>query len=269
MDASAVNPNTRRPIGQSAGVFCDPLPKVYLAFDAERQIPPGPALEQAMGIVISLRDWRALRRPASAPASRPARRPVRATFFYDLRSPWTYLTAERADRLLPALRWQPVAADALEDGAGADPRDERVRAAVERRASELGLPVAWPDGWCPGGRVAMRMASLADEEGCSAGFVLAATRLAFCGGYDLDDPEILAEAAAAAGLDFDLALRAAGEVWRDLDMERAALRLLRLGASELPTAIVNRVVFSGERRLSEAAAAAMCPLEPRSRRASR
>ena len=222
-----------------------------------------------MGIVISMRDWRALRRIPSAPAARPARRPVRATFFYDLRSPWTYLTAERADRLLPGLRWRPVAGDALEGGAGADPRDERVRAAVERRASELGLPVAWPDGWSPGGAAAMRMASLADEHGCAAGFVLAATRLAFCGGYDLDDPEILAEAAAAAGVDFELALQAAGEMWRDLEMERAALRLTRLGASELPTAIVDRLVFSGERRLSEAAAAAMCPLEPRSRRASR
>ena len=144
-----------------------------------------------------------------------------------------------------------------------------MRAAVERRAEELGLPVAWPDDWSAGARGAMRMASLAEELGCGAGFVLAATRLAFCGGYDLDDPEILAEAAAAAGLDLELALCAAGEIRRDLEMERAALRLMRLGAADLPTAIVDRLVFSGERRLSEAAAAAMGPLEHRSRRASR
>ena len=36
------------------------------------------------------------------------------------------------------------------------------------------------------------------EGGRGAGFVLAASRLAFCGGFDLEDPEILAEAAAAA-----------------------------------------------------------------------
>jgi 2-hydroxychromene-2-carboxylate isomerase len=102
----------------------------------------------------------------------------------------------------------------------------------------------------------MRMAALADEHGCAAPFVLAATRLAYCGGFDLDDPEILAEAAAPADLDFDLALEAAGEAWRDLEMERAALRLLRMGAPDLPTAIVDRLAFPGEARLGEAAAAA-------------
>ncbi len=49
----------------------------------------------------------------------------------------------------------------------------------------------------------MRVASLAAERGRGAAFVLAAGRLAFCGGFDLDDPEILAEAAAAAGLALD------------------------------------------------------------------
>ena len=75
-----------------------------------------------------------------------------------------------------------------------------------------GCPSPGPDDWSAGARGAMRMASLAEELGCGAGFVLAATRLAFCGGYDLDDPEILAEAAAAAGLDLELALCAAGEI---------------------------------------------------------
>ena len=41
-----------------------------------------------------------------------------------------------------------------------------------------------------------------------AAFVLAATRLAFCGGFDLEDPEILAEAAAAAGIVLDDYLQA-------------------------------------------------------------
>ena len=42
---------------------------------------------------------------------------------------------------------------------------------------------------------------------------LAIGRLSFCGGFDVDDPEILAEAAAAAGLDLDACLLAAVNPW--------------------------------------------------------
>ena len=41
----------------------------------------------------------------------------------------------------------------------------------------------------------MRAAHYASQQGRGAAFVLAAGRLAFCGGFDLDDPELLAEAA--------------------------------------------------------------------------
>ena len=51
-------------------------------------------------------------------------------------------------------------------------------------------------------------------------FVLAASRLAFCGGFDLEDPETLAEAAAAAALPVSPVLAAAGD--RDLDGQLAA-----------------------------------------------
>jgi 2-hydroxychromene-2-carboxylate isomerase len=101
----------------------------------------------------------------------------------------------------------------------------------------------------------MRVAALAAEHGRAAEFVLAASRLAFCGGYDVDDPEILAEAAAAADLGLDECLRAAGELRRDGPMERAALRLLAQGADALPVLVVGRTLFCGEDRLPEAAAA--------------
>jgi 2-hydroxychromene-2-carboxylate isomerase len=216
-----------------------------------------------MGIVISMDDRRG-RRWSPRLAARLEHRDARPVFFFDLASPWTYLAAERADRLLPDLRWRPASGVAL-SGSAADPRDPVVRAAVERRAVELGLPVAWPDGWSTA-RGAMRIATLADENGRAAPFVLAAARLAFCGGYDLGDPEILAEAVAAAGLDLEQALRAGGQVARDGDIERAAQRLLRLGAAELPAVILDRLVFAGERRLSEAAAAAAGPIEHRRHR---
>ena len=66
----------------------------------------------------------------------------------------------------------------------------------------------------------MRVAALAAAEGGHAApFVLAASRLAFCGGFDLDDPEVLAEAAAAAGLELPEVLAAAGDRSRDGEME--------------------------------------------------
>ena len=67
----------------------------------------------------------------------------------------------------------------------------------------------------------MRAASYAAEQGRGAAFVLAAGRLAFCGGFDLDDPELLAEAAAAAGIDMEGWLHALGEVSRDGEIEAA------------------------------------------------
>ena len=117
------------------------------------------------------------------------------------------------------------------------------------------MPLVWPDSW-PTGRSAIRVTSLAAERGRAAPFVLAASRLAFCGGYDLDDPEALAEAAAAAGLGLEEALQAAGDVRRDGPLERAGLRLLAQGAQTLPVFVVGHALFCGERRLGEALAMA-------------
>jgi 2-hydroxychromene-2-carboxylate isomerase len=199
-----------------------------------------------MGELISLSERRAARAEAHAPPVRP-----RVSFFFDLASPWTYLAAERVDRRFAEVRWQPAVGEAL-PGA----RDLAAqRGAVEERAEELQLPLVWPEAQPAAGRSAMRVADLAAERGRAAEFVLAASRLAFCGGYDMDDPEILAEAAAAADLGLDECLRAAGELRRDGPMERAALRLLAQGADALPVLIVGRTLFCGEHRLPEAAAA--------------
>ena len=103
---------------------------------------------------------------------------------------------------------------------------------------------------------AMRVAHFAAHEGRGAAFVLAATRLAFAGGFDLDDLEILTEAAAAAGLRLDHCLRAAREERRDGAIEAAARRLLGAGADRLPALSVSRGVFSGEDRVGDAVATA-------------
>src|SRR3954470_118575 len=153
-----------------------------------------------MGDVISLGEIRAARAESRGAAPAGAGRAPRVTFFFDLVSPWTYLAAERADRLFARDRWRPAIGDAIAGGRTApDPRDEAERAAAERRADALRLPLVWPDGWALSGRAAPRAPAPAGRRGRAAPFVLAASRLAFCGGYELDDPEVIAEAAAAAG----------------------------------------------------------------------
>ena len=165
-----------------------------------------------MARVLSLADHRAAR------AAREQPRP-RVTFAFDLASPWTYLAAERVDRLFTGVHWRPAFGDDLGGAclAVAGSREIGTRAereAVERRAAELRLPLVWPDE-APDGRQAMRVAALAAERERAAPFVLAAGRLTFCGGYDLDDPETLAEAAAAAGDGLREALAAADDQGRD------------------------------------------------------
>jgi 2-hydroxychromene-2-carboxylate isomerase len=222
-----------------------------------------------MGDLISLSARRAGRAAASRGADHVDRRP-RVTFYFDLASPWTYLAAERAERVFPGGHWRPATGEVLLGARAApDPRDEALRDAAERRAHELRLPLVWPDAWPATGQGAMRVAAMAAEHGHAAPFVLAAGRLAFCGGYDLDDPLVIAEAAAAAALPLDEALAAAREVGRDGAMERTAMRLLRRGADELPVAVVGRRLFAGEGRLAEAAAAAIASPSVAVRRTAR
>jgi 2-hydroxychromene-2-carboxylate isomerase len=184
--------------------------------------------------------------------------PRRAEFFFDLSSPFTYLAAERVDRAFEDVVWTPASAAALQraqqgdDGAGLD----RLRQVAEERAALLRLPLSWPERFPADVPAAMRVAALASQAGRGAAFVLAATRLAFCGGFDLEDPEILAEAAAAANIVLDDCLAAARDTGRDGAIEAEGRRLLAAGADRLPALRVGRALYWGEDRLSDAALAA-------------
>jgi 2-hydroxychromene-2-carboxylate isomerase len=202
-----------------------------------------------MGTVTSLQEHRLARANRVARASGA---PVPTTLFFDLGSPYTYLAAERAERLFTRLEWLPASADALQ---AAELTEAGLRD-VRDRAQLLRLPFVWPEEPPQAVRGAMRVASLAAERGCGAAFVLAASRLAFCGGFDVDDPEILAEAAAVAGIGLGETLAAAGDAGRDGPIEEAGRRLLAAGATRLPALRVGRMLFCGEDRLIEAAAAA-------------
>jgi 2-hydroxychromene-2-carboxylate isomerase len=220
-----------------------------------------------MGELISMAAARAARVQGVRGAQVRRRPAPRVRFSFDLLSPWTYLVAERVDRLFPAVHWIPVLG--LAPRAGTSHRASffggRERAAVEARAAELRMPLVWPQCGRGAGRGPLRVAAVAAEAGRAAPFVLAAGRLAFCGGFDLDDPEILAEAVAAAGLALGEALAAAGDPARDAALGRGALALRRRGADAPPALAVGHRLFCGEARLAEAAAAAAAAPAPRRR----
>ena len=208
-----------------------------------------------MGDVIRLSERRAALRPR-----RPAglRSRSRAEFFFDLACPFTYLAAERIERAFDEVEWRPAFADALRRSSLA--RDAfgaaSVRRAAEERAAALRLPLVWPERFPAEVPAAMRVAGYAAESGRGAAFVLAATRLAFCGGFDLDDPEILAEAAAAAGVVLEDTLHAARYEGRDGAIASAGRAVLAAGADQLPALRVGRALYWGEDRISQALLAA-------------
>jgi 2-hydroxychromene-2-carboxylate isomerase len=206
-----------------------------------------------MGDVIRLSERRnALRRPDLG------RRRVRsrAEIYFDLACPFTYLVAEKVERSFDDVRWRPASSDALRCSPPGELCAAAMRRAAEERAVALRMPLVWPERFPAAVPAAMRVAAHAADGGRGAAFVLAATRLAFCGGFDLDDPEILAEAAAAAGIALDDALQTARDESRDGAIEGAGRALLAAGADRLPALRVGRALYWGEERVGDALVAA-------------
>ena len=197
-----------------------------------------------------------LRRVARQQSDITADGPTEAEFYFDLASPFAYLAAERVERTFTTVRWIPASARMLGRGA-VDVERERANAAA--RAAALRLPLVWPERWPNDVPAAMRAASYAGEQDRAAAFVIAACRLAWAGGFDLEDPQVLAEAAAAASLSVEGCLRAAQDAARDVGIEDAGRRIAAAGADRLPAFVVGRALFAGEERIAEAAAFARQP----------
>lgn len=196
-----------------------------------------------MAEIIALADRRRAR-ATQMPASGLA-------FYFDLSCPFSYLAAERVEWTLGDVDWVPVARRELKH----DSRpEEEIRVQAERRASELRLPLVWPDRFPAPVPGALRAAQCAAQSGAGARFSLAAARLAFCGGFDLEDPEVLAEAAAAAGMSLEDCLAVAGDAAFEAPLRATAMELVGQGLRELPAVRVGSRLFVGEERLSEAAA---------------
>ena len=117
------------------------------------------------------------------PLQRKTRRrePLRAQLFFDLACPFTYLAIERVERAFSHVTWTATSSETLQRRCLADDPEgaDRVRAAAERRAAQLRLPLVWPEHFPREVPAAMRAAAYAAEQGRGGEFVLAAGRLAF------------------------------------------------------------------------------------------
>jgi 2-hydroxychromene-2-carboxylate isomerase len=188
---------------------------------------------------------------------------TQAIFYFDLGSPFAYLTAERIAEVMPEpVHWQPISLGAVFKLTGRsswaldDPaRRQAGMAEVERRARSYGLPpLQWPDPWPGNYLMAMRAATFAQSEGRTHEFVMCAFRNAFQRGHDLSLPARVLQAAGEAGLDpveVDEATRA---VEVKLALREATDAAHRLGVFGVPTITVDRELFWGDDRLEEAAA---------------
>jgi 2-hydroxychromene-2-carboxylate isomerase len=190
-----------------------------------------------------------------------------AVFYYDLGSPYAYLTGERIASVFEAAgaepaEWQPILLGGLFKrfgrsswGQGPD-RDAGMRE-CERRAQAYGLPpIRWPEPWPGDMLVAMRTATFAKQLGRTVSFSLAAFRQQFAAGRDLGNPDNVFIAAASSELHpraLETAVATAGVKGA---LREATDRAGDLGVFGVPTVVVGGEVFWGDDRLEEAAVAA-------------
>ncbi len=191
----------------------------------------------------------------------------RATFYFDLGSPYAYLSAERISGLfteagLEQPEWQPVLLGGLfqhfgRSSWGQGPDREAGMAECQRRASAYGLPpIVWPDPWPGNMLTAMRVATFAKQTGRTVSFSLAAFRQQFAAGRDLSEPDNVWIAAAACEL-HPRALEKAVQTQSVKDALRAATdEAAARGVEGIPTLRVGDHLFWGDDRLEEAVAAA-------------
>ncbi|HEX3392418.1 MAG TPA: 2-hydroxychromene-2-carboxylate isomerase [Solirubrobacteraceae bacterium] len=186
----------------------------------------------------------------------------RATFYFDLGSPYAYLTAARIDAALEEpVDWQPISLGALFKLAhrsswslGDSQRREDGMAEVERRARAYGLPpLCWPQPWPGNYLMAMRAATYAQRMGRLREFAGSAFRGGFEHGHDLSIRANVLAAASDAGLDPGEVELAVGDPEIKLALREATDAAHRLGVFGVPTLAVAGELFWGDDRLEEAA----------------
>jgi len=187
-----------------------------------------------------------------------------ATFYFDLGSPYAYLTAARIDDVLPVpVVWQPISLGGLFKAngrsswaLGGDDSRQGGIAEVERRARDYGLEaLRWPEPWPTNYLYAMRAATYAFQAGRGREFAIEAFRRAFAHGRDLALEENVLDVAVRAGLDREAVDEATRNPEIKLALRTATEAAHVLGVFGVPTVVVGKEIFWGDDRLREAAVA--------------
>jgi 2-hydroxychromene-2-carboxylate isomerase len=182
--------------------------------------------------------------------------------FFDLGSPYAYLTFERAPGVLgvvPDLRpivLGPVFAHRGRDTWGRSPQRAENVAEVERRAAAYGLPpVVWSAGWPQNTLHAMRTVLWAQRRGRGEQVVRHGFRAAFAQGRDLSDPATLRDVVAAAGLPADELDAGIADPAIKEELKARTGEAIALGVRGAPVVQVGDALFYGDDQLEDAAAA--------------
>ncbi len=185
------------------------------------------------------------------------------TFYFDLGSPYAYLTAERLPSLIAQpVRWQPVLLGGLFKLTGRSSwargdlaRRQEGMAEIERRARRYGMPpIRWPEPWPGDYLFLMRAASYAFSVGRGREFTLAAFREAFRAGRDLSVAADVLRVGEAVGLDRAQVQAATTDPQVKLALREATSAANELGVFGVPTIAVDGELFWGDDRAEDAAA---------------
>ncbi len=184
-----------------------------------------------------------------------------AAFYLDLRSPESYLAAERVlDVLTYPAEWIPVrstelpAADSLE-GFRCEADADAYRERIATRATQIGVqPLRWPEPFPLEGDLALRAATYAKSIGRVVAFVLAAFRQAYAGGRDLSVADNVVIAGSACEMHPTATLKAVETRGVRTSLDRATQTAIERGVRDVPAIWTpDGRVFHGEAALEEAA----------------
>jgi 2-hydroxychromene-2-carboxylate isomerase len=201
--------------------------------------------------------------------------PAPPLFFFGAMSPYSWFAAERIERLLPDARWQGVFAGAIFKANGrvswglTERRAEGI-ADCETRAAAHGLgPIRWPEPWPTSDLLIARALIFAERAGRpgesaadgrdghsqARALALAAMRLAFLHGADLEQEDVVIEAGRRAGIDAVALSSALADSDVKETLRNATDDVLALGVFGVPTIVIGEELFWGDDRLEDAAAA--------------
>jgi 2-hydroxychromene-2-carboxylate isomerase len=186
---------------------------------------------------------------ARADRSRPSR--SLAAFFFALDCPISYLAGERVERAFGEIDWVPLIGPAHSLSVPCSIAESNLRAAerfgiAEREAAQLRLPLVEPENFpVTDSRPAARAALYAADCGVGRRFALAASRLAFCGGFDLSDPDVIVDAARAADLEPEAVIAASREVGYDQVLDATRRGMLAKGVTSGPAIRIGNRWFEG------------------------